>query len=594
MSWENRNYAFAEAFVDELARAGLRHACICPGSRSTPLALALAREPRIKKWIHLDERSAAFFALGTARALGEPVAVLCTSGTAAANFLPAMVEASYSSTPLIAVTADRPPELQEWGAPQTIDQTRLYGTHAKWSTTVQAPELVPHLLRFVRATANRLFSMAVESPSGPVHVNVQLREPLTPELVPEDRRAMDAFNDLEALQGRANKRSFSGVSLGSNHLDGEEVARLAGELSGTERGVIICGWQHSAEFPALVTELASRLGYPLLADPLSQVRAGAHDLAGVIDNHDLFLREPRLLESLSPEVVIRFGALPTSKALTQFMEKHWGARQVLAGMDGWSDPSHLGTDMLRAEANAVCRALLEKLPQGGRRTGWLDRWLSLRDLAHEALQEQLGGMEELFEGKVFAELAELLPDEAVLFAGNSMPVRDMDSFLPPTAKRIQCAANRGASGIDGVVSTALGYSAAQAGRTVLVVGDISFYHDMNGLLAARRYGLDTTIVVVNNDGGGIFSFLPQAAYPEHFEELLGTPHGLEFGPAAQLYDLPYTKVGSWGEFRAAVGDSFSRHGTTVIELPGDRARNVRLHQQVTEAVLAKVAQGVAE
>jgi 2-succinyl-5-enolpyruvyl-6-hydroxy-3-cyclohexene-1-carboxylate synthase len=586
MSFENRNYAFAGAFVDELVRAGLRYVCICPGSRSSPIAIAFARNKRVQIWSHLDERSAAFFALGMAQALDQPVAMLCSSGTAAANFYPAVIEAHYSATPLVVITADRPPELWEWGAPQTMDQTRMYGPHAKWSVAAPTPEVTPALLRYVRFLAARVYSTAIETPAGPVHVNMPFRDPLAQEQVPDDLRLLETTHAPEAWVGRDQGEPYARVSAERAVPDMNTVRQLAGELSHTKRGIIVCGWQRSPEFPRLVTALAKRLGYPVLADPLSQVRAGQHDLTAVIDNYDLFIREPELADSLAPTVVVRFGAVPTSKPLTQFLEQNRNARQVLVSHGAWSDPSHLSTDVIRSEASALCQALTDELTPAERPNAWLDRWLVARDLADLAVDGQLQAMDEMFEGKVFTELAKLLPQDAWLMAGNSMPVRDMDSFLPRTAKRIRCLANRGVNGIDGVVSTALGHAATGQSRLALVIGDVSFYHDLNGLLAAQRYGMDATIVVINNDGGGIFSFLPQAEHPEYFEELLGTPHGLQFEPVAKLYGLTYAKVSSWNEFRSAVSNSLRTPGTAIVEVPGDRARNVQLHRQVTDAVLS--------
>ncbi len=592
MAFENRNYAFAGAFVDELARAGLRHVCICPGSRSTPAALSFARHPGIKKWLHLDERSASFFALGAAQSMDEPVAVVCTSGTAAANFLPAVIEARYGSTPLILVTTDRPAELWEWGAPQAMDQNQLYGAHVKWSVNMPSPDAEPQLLRYVRMLASRVYATALAAPAGPVHVNMPFRDPLSPEEVPGDLPPADAESAPEAWHGRDADAPYTRLGVGALVPDPDIIEQLAAEMRDTERGVIVCGPQRSGLLPVAAALVASRFGYPVLADPLSQMRAGPHPQETVIDNYDLFLRDEGLAEALEPHIVVRFGAWPTSKPLTTFLERHRGARHVLVAEEGWSDPSHLSTDIVRADPSLFCHALLRS-PESESSTGWLSRWRTARRLTREAVDAKLHEMDEPFEGKLFTELAELLPEGAVLFAGNSMPVRDMDAFLPSTSKSLRCLSNRGVNGIDGVVSTALGLSGAGGCRTVLVIGDISFYHDMNGLLAARRYGMDVTIIVVNNDGGGIFSFLPQANYPEFFEEYLGTPHGLEFGPAAQLYGLSYSKVTSWEEFRSAVSASLSSHGTSIVEVPGDRRRNVELHRQVSDAVLASIGQQTA-
>ncbi|MCH8089865.1 MAG: 2-succinyl-5-enolpyruvyl-6-hydroxy-3-cyclohexene-1-carboxylic-acid synthase [Chloroflexi bacterium] len=585
---ENRNYAFAGALVDELARSGLRHVCICPGSRSSPLAISFARHEDVKTWIHLDERSAGFFALGMAKGLGEPVAVVCTSGTAAANLLPAIVEARQSFTPLLALTSDRPPELVEWGANQTIVQSRMYGVHAKWAVDLPLPEATPDLLRYVRALGCRAYATAAGGVPGPVHINLPFREPLAPEQAPEDFSTSSDEEAPHILAGHPDGRPFTSIPRSSNPAGRDLGERLSAELSGEERGIIVCGPQRAQGFPHEVTKAARALGYPVLADPLSQVRCGTHGLESVIENYDLFLRDTELTDRLRPEVVLRFGATPTSRALGQYLETCRASRHILVRDGGWHDPSHLATDVLEADPTEFCVGLTSEVGKGPGGTGWLERWLSLRDSAREAVKESLGGMDELFEGKVFSQLWGLLPEGSILFAGNSMPVRDMDGFLPVGDKSVRCMANRGASGIDGVVSTALGVGAGTGDPLVLVLGDLSLYHDMNGLLAANRYDINATIIVVNNDGGGIFSFLPQAGYSDLFEEIFGTPHGLKFGPAAEMYGLEYSRVTSWGEFEETVSRGLASPSTAIIEIPGDRARNVELHQQVWTRVAEAV------
>ena len=580
---ENLNYAFAGAFVEELARSGLRHACICPGSRSTPLAISLARHPKIKTWIHLDERSGSFFALGMARALREPVAVLCTSGTAAANFFPAVVEAKYAGIPLLLLTSDRPPELWEWGANQAIDQTRMYGPHAKWSVSMSTPEATPDLLRSVRALASRTIATAIEAPAGPVHINLPFREPLAPEVVLADHSEKVFSSAPEAWLGREGEQPYAQVKGGQRVATTAEVTALATSIRDAERGLIVCGPQDDPEFAACISLLAAKLGYPVLADPLSQVRCGAHDRQMVIDNYDALLRDNGLASALPPQVVLRFGAIPTSKVLLTYLEQHRQARQVVIGNGGWHDPIHAATDFVQGDATQFARDLSEAIPVA-RGAAWPRRWLDLATSARRAITHELDAMDELFEGKVIAELASMLPPKVILFAGNSMPVRDVDSFFPSITQQIRFMANRGASGIDGVVSSALGASAVLPDPLVLVLGDLSFYHDMNGLLAAKQHHLNATIIVINNDGGGIFSFLPLANYPEYFEQYFGTPHGLTFEQTASLYGIGYSKVTSWREFRAAVSESIGSLGTTVVEIPGERVQNVQLHNRVWSAV----------
>ncbi len=589
MRFENRNYAFAGAFVEELARCGLHHVCICPGSRSSPLAISFARQTAIKTWVHLDERSASFFALGMARSLGEPVALVCSSGTATANMYPAVIEARYSLVPILLLTADRPQELSDWGALQTADQVKMYGPHAKWSVNMPPPEATREIMAFVRSTACRAFTTALEPPAGPVHVNFPFRDPLEPAVVPGDFPETVDEMAGEAWHGRADGRPYIRAAISEQRPVPEDVERLVGELASAERGVIVCGPQSDPELAAGVSSLAKRLGYPILAEPLSQVRCGPHDRSMVVDGYDAFLRDSELADVLAPEVVIRFGTLPTAKTISQYLERHRAARHILVDPgQGWNDPLHVTSDMLRVDPVLLCRAIASSLEVDRVPGAWAGRWRQVASATKAAMDREVGGFQQMFEGKVFSELARLLPEDATLFAGNSMPVRDLDTFFPSAAKRIRFMTNRGASGIDGVVSTALGASAVRRGRLVLVIGDISLYHDMNGLLAAKAYGLDATIIVINNDGGGIFSFLPQAAYEDVFETYFGTPHGLTFRAAAELYGLGYRKVEEWRQFQEAVADSLDHSGTDIIEVPSDRTLNVSLHRQVWAAVASSV------
>lgn len=592
MDFENRNYALAGAFVDELARCGLEHVCICPGSRSSPLAIAFARQPGIRTWVHLDERSASFFALGMARATGKPVAVVCSSGTASANFLPAVVEARYGSVPLLALTADRPPEMVDWGALQTIDQTRMYGSHAKWSVNMPPPEATTEMMSYARSAACRAFFTAGSAPAGPVHVNFPFREPLEPVAAPSDFPESVPEQDMAAWRGREDGRPFVFSPDHEKKPRPEDIQQLAASLAGTERGLIVCGPQSGSMPMEAVTELAWKLGYPLLTDALSGLRCGPHDRSMVIDSYDAFIRDGELAESLAPELVIRLGALPVSKPLTQYLEEHKQARHILVDESpDWRDPFRLTSQLFQVSPALFCESLSPALHIGRSEGEWSRRWRRIAGASRDALDDALEECGEMFEGKVFSRLAALLPDDTILFAGNSMPIRDMDTFFLSTRRSIQFMANRGASGIDGVVSSALGVAAVSEKKVVLVLGDISLYHDMNGLLAARAHGLNATIIVLNNNGGGIFSFLPQADYRDVFETYFGTPHGLTFSAAAEMYGLDYSLADDWGTFDRSVGDSLTGEGVTLIEVPGDRERNVALHREVWEAVSAETKAG---
>lgn len=573
-------HLFVSAFVDELARSGVSHACICPGSRSTPLALLLRKHPAVRVWTHLDERSAAFFALGMAKALWKPVAVVSTSGTAAVNFAPAVVEAYYARVPLLVLTADRPPELRDVGAPQTIDQSRLYGPHVKWFVEMILPDASAEAIRYARTVACRATAIAGGDSAGPVHINLPFREPLIPVSPGLPNGHLDGSSPADV------RSPYVSVRQAPRRPDPADLAPLVAELRAARRGLIVCGPQEDPHFPTAVGQLAERLGFPLLADPLSQVRCGPHHGPLIIDSYDAFLRDEETSEALAPEVVLRFGATPVSKPLLLYLERYARRQLLVDGGDGWNDPTLTASDVLRAHPRSLCEALLAALrspargPGGRAASDWRGRWERTAQRARAALQGRLEAEAALSEPRVFAELAALLPGGATLFAGNSMPVRDLDAFFPGGPRPLRFLANRGVSGIDGVVSTALGASAVGSGPLVLVIGDLSLYHDMNGLLAARRHNLRATIVLLHNDGGGIFSFLPQADDPEHFEELFGTPHGLDFRPAAEMYGLAYRRAGCWEEFRAAVRQALDSAGVTLIEVRADRRANVELHREL--------------
>ena len=580
MKAENRNYAFTGALVKGLGSAGLRDVVICPGSRSGPLAMSFARCEGIKRWVHLDERAAGYFALGMAKGGRGAIAIVTTSGTATANLLPAIVEARLTGVPLIVITADRPPELIDWGANQTIEQTGIYGSHIKWRVDLPVPVSGVDLMDYASAVGSRAHATAVGYPSGPVHLNVPLREPLAPVVV-----------DGKEVELSSRKGILKGVKP-ARVLDGWDVGRGLGErVRGVERGIIVCGPQDKPGLAEAVSGMAQSLGYPILADPLSQVRFGKHDRSHVVDYYDLMLRDDGLWQRLEPELVIRVGAWPTSKSLGMFLSRAKRAKHVLVTENGWPDPNHQAADVVQADPVSFCRGVVSGVGEVSEKSGWVDRWVGLSRGVGERVEMYMSGVDELFEGKVFCELLEHLPEDAILFAGNSMPVRDMDMFMASSSKAIRVMGNRGASGIDGVISTALGSGAGAGAPVVAVVGDLSFFHDLTGLMMAKHREINATIIVVNNDGGGIFSFLPQAEYGDHFEEMYGTPHGLTFGSVAELYGLEYEKVGGWREFGEAVGKGIATRGTSVVEMPGSRGRNVELHREAWEVALQVLRSG---
>ena len=504
--------------------------------------------------------------------------------------------------PLLVLTADRPHELRDNGAPQAIDQNRLYGTHVKWFVDVALPEANNNALRYIRTLANRAVALTCTVPAGPVHLNMPFREPLVPAASPDQPLPPPAQRDPVAWYGRPDNAPYvtvteatvgvrRGVELGgglaltlsNNNL----YNRLLDTIRATARGLIIVGPSNDPELPELVTLLAQRTGYPILADPLSQLRSSALNSRFVLASYDAFLRIDAFIEGVEPQLLLRFGAMPTSKPLLLYQKYYASCPQiVIDGNASWEEPTQLASEVIHADPVSLCRELLPSLVDVPERDAqWIAQWQRAEQFTREALQATIQDFGPLFEGRVFSELATLLPPETTLYVGNSMPVRDLDTFFWTSVSTINIMGNRGANGIDGMVSSALGASAAhKEGPTVLVIGDLSFFHDLNGLLAARLHQLDLTVVLINNDGGGIFSFLPQASYPEHFEQLLGTPTGLDFALVVQMYGGSFQRITGWQEFRSAMNESITARGLHVIEVPTGRESNVQMHRHLWQAV----------
>jgi 2-succinyl-5-enolpyruvyl-6-hydroxy-3-cyclohexene-1-carboxylate synthase len=604
----NRNILWAKVFVDELARGGLEAVCIAPGSRSTPLVIAFAEHPAIKVYSHIDERSASFFALGLALASERPVALVCSSGTAAANFYPAVIEARYSGVPLLLVTADRPPELRGSGANQTIDQIKLYGDHVLWSVDVALPETQPPdlALRNLRGLAARALDTALGIPKGPVHLNFPFRKPLEPIPVEGDRHTVESERPAGVPFTRISRPALLPTS--------SQIADLQTVLLNRPRRMIVCGPRcPGGDFPAAVTALAQQIRAVILADPLSGLRY--HPVSGpaVISGYDSFLKtEPKPEPA---DVILHFGGAVTSQPLDDYMNSTNPIIIRLSDDGLWSDPTHRASQVIWADPTATCRRLttewqrttdiarLESIPAPlsppsaamGEGLGvralslseqnWIDRLQQADEATRQIIAAEPGPY---FDGLVARDLLAALPDGANLFIANSLPVRHLDQFGLATTKQVQVFCNRGTSGIDGNVSTALGAAAfTPAQPTVFLGGDLAFYHDMNGLLALKRCGLRAIFVVINNDGGGIFHRLPIAGFDPPFTELFQTPHDLHFEGAAQMYGLEYARVedgpGLQSAFAAAL-DRWARGDSSLIEVITEPRHDLARRKEVQSKI----------
>jgi 2-succinyl-5-enolpyruvyl-6-hydroxy-3-cyclohexene-1-carboxylate synthase len=578
----NRNILWAEIFVDELARSGLKAVCAAPGSRHTPLMLAFAKHPNIKVYSHLDERSAAFFALGMAMAWDKPVALVCTSGSAGANYFPAIVEAHQSRVPLIVITADRPPELRHSGANQTIDQIKMFGDYALWFVDTALPEAKPSALalRNLRTTANRAFATANGLRKGVVHINMPFSKPLEPTLVEGDV--------LEIPKGAEAR--FPNVHTNIEYMDlGADISFLEEVYQDFERCLIIAGPQMKRPTAFRLSEYALDCRFPILTDGTSNVRHGNRyaiepNRASIIGGYDTFLSAIKE----KPDVIIRFGSVPTSTALNQYLASANPKHYFLIEESGvWSDDTHLLTDLYQHKEDKIIEMLFSKFRKIDERrppTTWKKMFAIAESTTWQVIDHEIA-TGEYFDGAVVYDVVDLIPENSSLFAGNSLSVRHLDQFGKPNGKRIRAYANRGASGIDGNISTALGLGAANPEQPlVAVVGDITLYHDMNGLLAVHRCGVPVTIVLLNNDGGGIFNRLPINKFEPEFTDYFLTPHGLDFSHAAKLYGLDYIVANSRDEFRKAFSERVGGTQSTIIEVQTDSRKDEARRQEIVKAV----------
>ncbi|MFT3862794.1 MAG: 2-succinyl-5-enolpyruvyl-6-hydroxy-3-cyclohexene-1-carboxylic-acid synthase [Solirubrobacterales bacterium] len=597
----NHNTALASAFAEELARGGLRRAIVSPGSRSTPLAVALWRQPGIEVTVIVDERSAGFFALGAAQASGEPVAVLCTSGTALANYHPAVAEADLSGLPLIVLSADRPPELRDIGAGQVIDQIKTFGASVRWFCEVGTHDADDTGLLHLRSVACRALARARgEIRPGPVHLNLPFREPLAPIPVAGAVTATDPL----ALEGR-DGRPLTAVTRVDLEPTEFVLDEIAGHIGDAIAGVIIAGRQTDPELREPLARLARASGFPILAEPTSQLRLGPHDRAYVVTTYDTLLRDEHWARNAVPELVLRFGEMPTSKPLRQWLATGGADQIVVDPTGGWNEPTNRAAAIVRADPTECASGWATRLERsaGGGAGGPLpsrtagrfvqgasrpapQAWLEAEARALDAIGTALAEETEITEPGLHAALGRAYRDGELVYTASSMAIRDQETFLGPGDADVSLLCNRGANGIDGLISSGIGAAAASGRATTIVTGELGFLHDIGGLAALREVEAPVRIVVIDNSGGGIFHFLPQQAAleAEEFEALFGTPRAVSVERAAALFDLPYLRLGTLADLPAALAA-----GTGLIEVRTDRHANVAAHRRITDRALTELA-----
>ena len=605
MRARNRNELWGTVLVDELARAGIRHLVVSPGSRSAPVVLAAAADDRIRIHVQVDERSAGFVALGAGKGTGAPAAVLTTSGTAVANLLPAVVEAAQAETPLLVLTADRPPRLRGADANQTIDQVKIFGGYVRLFEELIAGEVTEASLRHLRSVVSRAVAAALGDPAGPAHLNLCFDKPLEPTPVEDGLPDAFAARETPASRGREGGAPWTYVHRRRARHDDSAIEEVAAAVARAERPILVAGilprpWEAG---PAL-RRLASASGIPLLADALSGARypaavPEAGPKAPVVGGYDIGLRDAAVREWLRPDLVVRMGAAPTSSVLGDWLTALPDVPQfVVDGGGRWKDHGAAANEVIPADPAGFVAALAERVPSMRNGAAWLDRWLAVEGKVRAGIEgtlEAKGGPEtELFEGVVVAEVARFVPSDDVLFVSSSMPVRELDAFVPHRGSPLATLGNRGASGIDGIVSTAAGISLTTGRRVVALVGDLALLHDSNGLASLRDPELRVIVVAINNDGGGIFHFLPVRDFEPAFTPYFATPHDRDFARLAAFHGIPHSRVdsrggGSLAQIAAGFERALEEPGSAIFEIRTDREVNRRRRAQVVDRIAAAAA-----
>ncbi|MBC1219068.1 2-succinyl-5-enolpyruvyl-6-hydroxy-3-cyclohexene-1-carboxylic-acid synthase [Nostoc sp. UCD121] len=588
IAFRNVNQLWAYILTETLKRLGLTCAIICPGSRSTPLAVAFAQQaPEIEAISILDERSAAFFALGQAQAIDRPVVLVCTSGTAGANFYSAVIEASYSRVPLLVLTTDRPPELRDCHSGQTVDQLRLYGTYPNWQTELALPSADLGMLAYLRQTVIHSWERAQTPTKGPVHLNIPFRDPLAPVLDGTDLSYLRSqFKPEDFFAGITNPSPIPHTSLrdatrslllrrSTTALSTSSPFPIPQEWKECDRGIIIAGVAQPSqpeEYCRAIAHLSQTLKWPVLAEGLSPVRNYAELNPYLISTYDLILRNQQLAKQLAPEMVIQVGEMPTSKELRSWIDTTQPRRWVIDNSDQNLDPLHGRTTHLQISVEDI-KAEEINLSLS---SDYLQQWCDVETKVRLAVDETMGKIDEIIESKAAWLISQILPPGTPLFIANSMPVRDVEYFWKPNNLGVRSHFNRGANGIDGTLSTALGISHRQQ-SSVMLTGDLALLHDTNGFLIRNKFVGHLTIVLINNNGGGIFEMLPIAKFDPPFEEFFGTPQDINFAQLCATYNVQHELITSWQQLQERLSPLPTQR-IRVLELQTNRKADAKWRQ----------------
>lgn len=598
IDFRNTNTLWSSILAETLQRLGLTTAVICPGSRSAPLTIAFAQNHNIESIPVLDERSASFFALGIAKKSGLPVALICTSGTAAANFYPAIIEARESRIPLLIFTADRPPELRDCHAGQAIDQVKIYGNYPNWQAELAMPATSLGMLGYLRQTIAYAWERAQFPTPGPVHLNIPFRDPLVPvsDIAVE---ALETQFDIEDFCAGLEPMIIGEISTPPSHplLKGG-VGSAIEQWQKCSRGVIIAGVaqpQFPEQYCRAIGQISQSLNWPVLAEGLSPLRNYAQLNPHLISTYDLILRNDELADKLTPQIAIQIGDLPTSKELRNWLYKTQPKRYIIHPSHHNFDPLHGRTIHLRISPENLATVISPQIPPltkgglGGVLTSesneYLQLWHNTETKVRQAIDQKISAIQNIIEPKVSWLLSQILPAGTPIFIANSMPVRDVEFFWQPNNLEIQPFFNRGANGIDGTLSTALGV-AHRNQSCIMLTGDLALLHDTNGFLIKNKLVGHLTIILINNNGGGIFEMLPVAKFDPPFEEFFATPQNINFAKLCATYGVEHEIIDDWELFQAKL-IFFPNKGIRVLELATNRRTDAKWRQDN----LSKFTQG---
>lgn len=576
----NLNYLWSKFFVDQLALYGLKNVCISPGSRSTPLTTAFAENKKIKKFVIVDERSSAFFALGLAKQTQQPVAIVTTSGTATANLYPAIIEAYLQRIPLIICTADRPEYLRNTGANQTINQNDLYKNHIRYFNDLSLPKLSVKSFSSLQKEISKAYSTAVHENRGPVHLNFQFEKPL-------EKSIADVKIDKTLLE-KINKFLSPLPQFSPSHkIIGEELSKITKKINKSSKGLILVGWDnYSKGFIKELINLSTKTGFPILADGTSGIYLNTKH-RNVIVNHQAFLRSEKFTQNYSPEVLIQFGNTPTSNAMLDFVNN---SRAYKIGVNSLGDRKDSGkkfNKVIKAEPAEFCQLISTNI-EPKKDIKFLNAYLDIEKVTEDLKDKFFNRIKINDEVGIVNKVVEVLPSRANLFVSNSLPIRDLEFFKNKADKKINLFVNRGASGIDGINSTAAGIAVSSKQPTVLITGDLSFFHDTNGLHTISKYKIPLTVILINNGGGGIFNMLPVVKEEKIFEDYFFTPLNINFKDLIKTYGGNYNFANSFGSLKTKLHQSIEQKAFTLIEIKTDYKKGAELRKEYFRNVVSLI------